>query len=242
VSTSWYRYTVSVDIKLTVYRTGTSEIEEVQCKIGLCNVTLVDTPGFDDTNRSDTEILTLIASWMKDAYDDKTRLTGVIYLQRISDVRMSGSSYKNLKLFRSLCGMRNLSHVILVSTMWDKVTDEEGAGRERDLLSEGKWWGDMKNAGAIVRRYDNTAGGAMTLVNELLQMAPIVLKIQEEIAVQKKALIDTAAGQSINVALTDLSKKHEEELAMVKEDLAQAMKESKHAASAFYPFPFLLKT
>ena len=28
------------------------------------DIVLVDTPGFDDTNRTDKEILTLIASWL----------------------------------------------------------------------------------------------------------------------------------------------------------------------------------
>ena len=29
---------------------------------------LVDTPGFDDTNKSDTEILSMIAQWLKTTY------------------------------------------------------------------------------------------------------------------------------------------------------------------------------
>lgn len=209
------------------WRTGTSEIEQVQCKIGSTNVTLVDTPGFDDTNRTDTEILTLIASWMKDAYDDKTRLTGIIYLHRISDNKMSGSSYKNLKMFRSLCGTKNLSQVILATTMWDTVSLEQGANREDELLSKNNFWGQMKDAGSMVRRYDNTEKGAIAMVTELLNLPPIVLKIQDEIAVQKKQLIDTQAGQSINEALMELSKKHDADLAEIKQDLVQALKESK---------------
>lgn len=215
-------------MQLTNRHIGTSEIQEVHCKIGLSNVTLIDTPGFDDTSRSDAEILQLIASWMKQAYQDKTRLTGVICLHRISDTRMSGSSTKNLRMLRSLCGTSNLSHVSLVTTMWDKVTKVEGESREAELLSNGKFWGDMRNDGAVVRRYDNTAGGAMTLVNELLQMPSFTLQIQTEMMIQRKALIDTDAGQSINEALTALAKKHEKELATIKEDMELAMKESKH--------------
>ena len=216
------------NIKLTTHLEGTSEIEEVQFKIGLCNVTLVDTPGFDDTTRTDTEILELIASYMKYAYNDKAKLTGVIYLHRISDIRMSNSSYKNLRMFRSLCGSNNLSHVILATTMWDKVTLQEGVAREEELLSENKFWGQMKAAGSIVKRYDGTAGEAMAMVNELVQKSPILLKIQEEVAVQNKKLIDTKAGQEIHETLVDLSRKHAEELALVKQDIVQAVKESKH--------------
>lgn len=217
--------------------TGTSEIEEVRWKIGTCNVTLVDTPGFDDTNRTDTEVLRLIASWMKDAYDDKTRLTGIIYLHRISDNRMSGSSYKNLKMLRSLCGTSNLSHVILATTMWDKVTAEVGDVREAELLSEDEWWGQMKNNGSVVRRFDDTTGGAMAIVNVLLQMSPVVFKIQEEIAVEKKQLVETQAGRSIDASLKDESRKHEENLAVVTADLANAIKESKFSVTLMFRLP-----
>ncbi|MCJ1435575.1 hypothetical protein MMC27_004949 [Xylographa pallens] len=209
----------------------TSEIEEVQCKIGLCNVTLVDTPGFDDSNRSDTEILSLIASWMKDAYDDGTRLTGIIYLQRISDNRMTGSSIKNLAMLRSLCGTKNLSRVIMATTMWDAVTPEQGTEREAELLSTDHFWGMMKSAGSMVRRYDNTRGGAMAMVDELLQMAPIVLQIQQEIAVQKKALGDTEAGQTVNSDLKRLEKEHKKEMEDIRKELILAVKQSK----AYFP-------
>lgn len=126
---------------MTCHGAGISAIVEVRCKIGPYNVTLVDTPGFDDTYRSDTEILKTIASWMKDAYDEKTRLTGIIYLHRISDNRMFGSSLKNLRMFRSLCGTENLSYVILATTIWDKVNAGEGRAREAELLFNDQWWG-----------------------------------------------------------------------------------------------------
>lgn len=218
----------SVNRHATNHHAGTSEIEEVPCKIGLSNVTLLDTPGFDDTNRSDAEILRLIASYMKHAYLEKTQLTGIIYLHRISDRRMSGSSTKNLRLLHSLCGTKNLSHVSLVTTMWDNVKKEEGESREAELLSNGSFWGDIKNEGAKVRRYDNTPGGALTLVNELLQMSSFTLQIQREMVDQHKILIETDAGQSVNEAMTALTKKHERELAAIKEDIEQAKKDSKH--------------
>ncbi|EEP82769.1 predicted protein [Uncinocarpus reesii 1704] len=210
----------------------TSEIEQVQVKIGDITVTLVDTPGFDDTTRSDTEILTLIASWLKASYDENTKLTGMIYLHRISDNRMSGSSYKNLELFRSLCGMRILSHVILATTMWDKVTEAEGSTREKDLLAEATFWGDMKKYGALVRRYDGTHAGALALVDALLEKHPVTLKIQREMAIEKKDLIDTAAGKSITARLEKMAADHKQELDMVKQDFERALKESKSE-----PFP-----
>ncbi|KAK2794373.1 hypothetical protein FQN52_008732 [Onygenales sp. PD_12] len=204
----------------------TSAIEEIDCKIGPYNVTFVDTPGFDDTDMNDTEILQMIATWMKDSYDDNTRLTGVIYLHRITDVRMSGTSVKNIRMLRSLCGTKSLDHVILTTGRWDEVDYYDGVRREGELLTEGKFWGDLVQHGAMVRRYNNTQSGAQAIVDQLLCLSPTVLKIQDEFAVKKKALIDTEAGQSISEALKELTRKHDKELARMKEDLATAMKES----------------
>ncbi|KAL9107433.1 MAG: hypothetical protein Q9187_008426, partial [Circinaria calcarea] len=100
-----------------------------------------------------------------------------------------------------------------------------GADREDELLSQNNFWGQMKAAGSMVKRYNNTQEGAVAMVTELLDMSPIVLTIQNEVAVQKKKLIDTQAGQSINEALMQLSKKHDADLAEIKKDLVLALKE-----------------
>jgi hypothetical protein len=31
---------------------------------------LIDTPGFDDTNKSDTEVLRILYNWLKESYSD----------------------------------------------------------------------------------------------------------------------------------------------------------------------------
>lgn len=47
-------------------RSETAEIRLIRSKlsIGKCPVIFVDTPGFDDTYKSDIEILSLIATWL----------------------------------------------------------------------------------------------------------------------------------------------------------------------------------
>ncbi|KKA23966.1 hypothetical protein T310_2007 [Rasamsonia emersonii CBS 393.64] len=218
----------------------TFEIQEVPCRIGDRDVTLVDTPGFGDTERSEAEILQRIASWLMDRYEENTYLTGVIYLHRISDPRMTESSLRNLTMLRKLCGTRHLSHVILATTMWDKVSEEEGSRREAELVAEGKWWGDMQQRGAIVRRYDNTKKGATALVKELIGIQPFLLEIQREIGVEKKSLIDTAAGKSVLKTLNDIQKQHEEDLRLVKEEMQLALQKSEQSRNLFIlSFPWL---
>ncbi|CAM1505055.1 Fc.00g106920.m01.CDS01 [Cosmosporella sp. VM-42] len=68
------------------------------------DIYLVDTPGFDDTTRSDTDVLKDIATWLTNSYQKDLKLSGIMYLHRITDHRMVGSAKKNLFMFKKLCG------------------------------------------------------------------------------------------------------------------------------------------
>jgi predicted GTPase len=49
-------------------RSCTSAIQEVHCEVDGYPTTLVDTPGFNDTERSETEILILMAEWLEESH------------------------------------------------------------------------------------------------------------------------------------------------------------------------------
>jgi predicted GTPase len=53
-------------------RSCTSGIQEVHCEVDGYPIILVDTPGFNDTERSDTEILTVMAEWLKESHGVST--------------------------------------------------------------------------------------------------------------------------------------------------------------------------
>jgi len=122
--------------------------------LGRRRVRLMDTPGFDDTNKSDTDILTLIVEHLAAAENAKHPLTGLLYLHRITDNRVGGVSRKNMQMFHSLCGNAALKNVILCTTMWSGVSADVGAEREEEL--ESKFWQKMIAKGASTTRYDGT--------------------------------------------------------------------------------------
>lgn len=96
-------------------------------------VFLVDTPGFDDAMRNDTEILKEIAYLMKQLYLKQTWLSGVVYLHRITDERMRGSSLKGLSVMKKLCGDHGYGQIALTTNMWSKFqADGAHVGRNRE--------------------------------------------------------------------------------------------------------------
>ena len=114
---------------------------------------LIDTPGFDDTNRSDSDVLKDLAYWLGISYEKKKiRLTGLIYLHPISHVRMAGTPFKNLRTFRKMVGTGSMSSVALVSTMWGPSSGKEEAEREELLRMKPEYWGNMIKEGAKAHR------------------------------------------------------------------------------------------
>ena len=129
---------------------------------------LVDTPGFNNTIRSDTEILISLVDWMKEFYN-KNRLSGIIYLHSISDARMTRSSLQNLRMFRKLCGDDNLQNVILATTKWGITPKSDALPREEELCSNNEFCGLIIKDGAMVKWFKNTKDSARYLVEKILQ-------------------------------------------------------------------------
>ncbi|KAF7970687.1 hypothetical protein HWV62_23290 [Athelia sp. TMB] len=165
----------------------------------------VDTPGFDDTNLSDVDILIEISSWLNATYKRRINITAILYLHRISDNRMTGSALRNMDLFQKLCGNRAARNVILVTTMWDEVDEEVGERREAELRDT--FWRTMVAHGSQTVRFSHTPESAWNILGSSTgHFRPMKLQIQEEMVDKGISLSKTAAGSFLNSWLTVLSK------------------------------------
>ena len=109
---------------------------------------------------------------------------------------MSGSVYKNLRMFGRLCGNVPLRRARLVTTMWDKAKDRVVAqNRETQLTSE--FWRQLIDEGAVARRFYNTPASALDIVDDVLRMGKDgdELLLQEELVEQHKRLNETEAAK-----------------------------------------------
>ena len=81
----------------------------------------MDTPGFDDTDRDDGDVLNEIASWLYLQRKKELKLTGLIYLHRITDNRVGSTAVRNLRLLRALVGEDNMRNLVLVTNRWEDL-------------------------------------------------------------------------------------------------------------------------
>jgi len=210
----------------------TSEASAVRIKnhsVYKDRIVLLDTPGFDDTRKTDLEILQIIAQWLMDAYKLHVTLAGVLYLHRITDNRMAGAPHRNLQMFGSLCGDKAARGVVLVTTMWDKLKSKEvGEAREEDLKTN--FWAPMIANDASIRRFENTPESALAIIDNLVaqRREGVVLLLQEELVDLERTLKETKAGQALYQSLQLLLIRQKG----VVEALAKQAKEQKDSSQA----------
>ncbi|KAJ4189097.1 hypothetical protein NW767_011748 [Fusarium falciforme] len=196
-------------------------------------VYLVDTPGFDDTTRTDTEVLKDVAFFLSQIYRKDVKLAGIVYLHRITDNRVRGSSMKNLKMFQQLCGDEAFGHVILATSMWDtldKASKDVGDQREQELMSRAEFWGTMYKSGSQVARWLGNEQSAQSIVGKIIEVhdkaGEAVLKIQQEMVNEDKDLDETAAGREVQREIAAAKAQLQEEIKELREMQEDMIKQS----------------
>ena len=102
---------------------------------------MIDTPGFDDLNRPDIGILGCIVDYLRS--DTRLWVLAVIYLHRINDKRITGTSLLSLRIFQDFCGEHFYQNVVLATTMWGTVPKElsrQLEDREAELNGPDVFW------------------------------------------------------------------------------------------------------
>jgi len=185
---------------------------------------LIDTPGFNDTYRSDAEVLGDIVNWLNQAYIGKIQLTGILYIHPIRETKMGAKAIDSLSSFKKLCGAEALRKAILVTTFWDEVDPIIGEERERELRESTLFWAIMLSRGSKVFRHYNKRLTAKAVVRHLLDIRTeqdqgTFLDIQREMIDQMKNLGQTSAGQLMVIILEKQHEAFERELADLQEEL-----------------------
>lgn len=195
-------------------------------------VWLVDTPGFDDTIRSNAEILNEIATFFVKLYDKDIQFSGIIYLHRITDPKMSGTAIKNLELFKLMCGERCFPIVRMVTTRWNELATEspgfqEALKRESQLAESAKFFKPMLDGGSKLMKHENTSQAATKIVvDSLLYPEPqkMALDIQYEMFTRRLRLSQTAAGRFLDQEQSKFRRRYDEELKEIEASMKEAIR------------------
>ncbi|KAJ7443403.1 P-loop containing nucleoside triphosphate hydrolase protein, partial [Mycena galericulata] len=184
-------------------------------------VKLIDVPGFDDTSKSDADILKMIADFLLAEYKAGRSLSGIIYVHRISDVRMGGASRRNFTMFKKLCGEDAFANVAIVTTRWDLEETAVAEARLAQLQASSQLFKSVLDGGASIHRHNRGYESACDILRHLVGKVPKPLLIQSEMAGGKE-VSETAAGQELQREILEQVEKHEREMSELLEEMAQS--------------------
>lgn len=184
------------------------------------NVVLVDTPGFDDTTKSDTDVLKMIAAYLQTMHKQGKILSGVIYMHRISDIRVGGTSRRDLTMFQELCGREAYKNVLMVTNMWSDI-NEDALAREQELREKDIFFKPILENGALLLRHMNDQESAHKIIHNLTGTEPVVLRIQSELAAVND-ITQTSAYAQLNRELMEQAERNRQELQKLRVELEEA--------------------
>ncbi|OCL07322.1 hypothetical protein AOQ84DRAFT_440256 [Glonium stellatum] len=188
-------------------------------------VHLVDIPGFGDSKRPDADVLQEIAFWLLRAYRMGIRLSGIIYLHRITDIRMQGSAKRSLDMLKKICGPTNYANIVLATTRWDDISkaSEEAQQQARQryitLCERSLYWGDMCCAGAIATKLSPGRYCALKIVDHVIHKERRLAMLLQQQIVEGTPIYRTDAGKILYDAYHSELDKLREELRKAKSEL-----------------------
>ncbi|KDN37337.1 hypothetical protein RSAG8_10225, partial [Rhizoctonia solani AG-8 WAC10335] len=197
------------------------------------DIVLFDTPGFDDTTISDADTLKRIAEFLESMYRRGIKLKGLVYLHRITDMRMTGASARTYRLLRSLCGAKNLSNVVIVTNMWSDPPTEDELLRERQL--QGEFFKSALDEGAqLMRREHPGQQSAHAVLRALLPKPAIHPQLPVELGRVELGrgipLQETEAGRMVRAEIEAKMSKQDQELKDLREEIKALVIESNSKA------------
>jgi hypothetical protein len=93
------------------------------------------------------------------------KVTGILYVHRISDNRMTEPPFTNQEVFEEFCGDELGKKICVTTTHWDLVDEQTGEKREVDIKR------DYCVNGTTMARFKGTQESAWHAVDTLLQAA-----------------------------------------------------------------------
>ena len=135
-------------------------------------------------------------------------------MQRITDMRMSGSSLKSLRIFEKIYGERNFQNVVIVTTMWSSLKTKEARDaalmRQKMMEERPEFFGNLTRAGARMERCLSDSQSGIRIVELLADTRKtVVLQLQHEMRGAKMKLEGTTAGKYLEGELASTRKMYE---------------------------------
>lgn len=143
---------------------------------------------------------------------------------------MRGSAKNNLNMFQAMRGEEPLSSVVVATTMWGKIDEQNGENLQRQLSE--RYWKSMIDAGTKIIRHDDNRDSALRIIEYIIsRKAQVKMEIQKQLEDGRTDVKDTSAGQQLRSKVLDEQARTRDKLREAQEDFKQALNESDNTAA-----------
>ncbi|KAK4553241.1 hypothetical protein LTR86_009771 [Recurvomyces mirabilis] len=194
-------------------------------------VHLIDTPGFNDTFRSDDDVFSEVAYTLVKAHQLGIRISGIVYLQSMIDVRMQGTAVRSIRILEALCGRDAYPGIVLAATHCESCSPAERQNKLIELQSNPAFWHGLCKGGSMVAECQNTRPSALSIVDTLLDRRQRhILDFQRQMS-NGMRLQDTNAGIQLQSAWSMAFDNLREEMSELKGELQTALQQHRDAGA-----------
>ncbi|KAJ5287612.1 hypothetical protein N7478_003298 [Penicillium angulare] len=204
---------------------------------------LIDTPGFNDPNRSDVETLKVLSSYLGASYANEVRINGILMLQPNDRDNLEPISRHNINKVKAICGFAGYRNFCIVTTMWPRESDLKDNRqtwnqcaflRNREMGMLRAYYGDLQQSEAFSRRFNETGtwnqyeqkAHAQHIMSQLIGLSdgykPEALQFPREFFQERKILAKSSVGTQVGIQLYKARKAYEEQLAEVTAQMEKA--------------------
>lgn len=141
-------------------------------------VTLIDTPGIDDTTLcSDVDVMRMLVTFLESNYTGK-KVTGIIYMHRISDIG-GGISLRCLRTLRALLGDSEFTGVVILASRTEGLildAEEVGKSRQHQLEPNSTPFERILDKGGQKAQHNGSMASAHRVLKYLIHKDPEMLQ------------------------------------------------------------------
>ncbi|QRV94631.1 50S ribosome-binding GTPase [Ceratobasidium sp. AG-Ba] len=181
-------------------------------------VQLVDTPAFDDLDMSDRDVFQAVSDFLDKFYHEGQLITGLVYVHRITDVRLSGSSKRSLRMLHELCDDDSLKRILFLTTMWSSPVTQ----RQLDTQTELQEHPIISRFGAWSQVLTQTPSEGRSILKSYLNSGTQSSGVQKKMV---KKVMSPGAASALQIpgeARAEFLRRNEQEVAQIRRAFVEA--------------------
>ena len=124
---------------------------------------------------------------------------------------------KNLRMLEHVVGKVNSKQLMFVTSKWTKEHPRVAHDRESELMEDRGFWRESLLAGAMSRRFEDSKGSAIEILNQVTTSGMFLPKLTTEYVIDGMELYRTNAGRAIDEDLARARDKNEADLTAIRQ-------------------------